>query len=82
MRNPEKGGIYDRLLLNMIDKAHIGEIMINFSCLIDEIKESESLAFEMVRSVLYKAEKIGMVHLTKRQFSDLKNVTYISLRFE
>ena len=56
--------------------------MINFSCLIDEIKESESLAFEMVRSVLYKAEKIGMVHLTKRQFSDLKNVTYISLRFE
>lgn len=30
MRNPEKGGIYDRLLLSMIEKAHRGEIMINF----------------------------------------------------
>ena len=29
-RNPEKGGIYDRMLMWMIEYAHVGSIMIDF----------------------------------------------------
>lgn len=81
-RNPEKGGIYDSILMWMIEFAHAGDIMIDFQILIDKIKLQEGLSFDQARSCLHKAEKIGVLRLTKRMFSDIKTVTFISLRLE
>lgn len=45
-RNPEKGGIYNRLLTFMIDLAHRGEIMIELPKFMDMFRDVETMTYE------------------------------------
>jgi hypothetical protein len=56
--------------------------MLDYNTFVDQWRLEEEIGMDMARSVLYKAEKIGIIQMTKRQFSDIKSVTFLSLRFE
>ena len=81
-KHPEEEGIYEKTILILTGLAEKGRLLIKFEDLCDLVAESTDLRMDASGRHLKLAEKIGLIHITKRQFNDIKTVVFVSLRLD